>query len=316
MLVNKLVTLIVPCYNSEEYINNFLNSLLRQTYKNIQIIMVNDGSTDKTLDILNKRKKEFKEFNEFLIIDSENLGAAGAVNKALKYVNGEYLCWADSDDMLDEDNVLKKYEFLKNNQDFAMVCCNAEAIEYGTNKKMYDLEIKDKKSNIFYNLIYPGVPCYPGVFMIRTKALFNKIKNREIPYDRHVGQNWQLLLPVAYDGKCGYINECLYEYYIRSNSHSHKINNENIEITMEKQKEILFETIKFIPNEEQAKVRSFIENEYALKESNIAFKRNEKEKFNIAYRKIEKKKLNIVIKKIIINIKLFNKIYRKMKEKR
>lgn len=316
MLINKLVTLIAPCYNSEEYINNFLDSLLLQTYKNIQIILVNDGSTDNTLQILNKRKEEFKEFTEILIIDSTNLGAAGAVNKALKYVKGEYLCWADSDDALDKDNVLKKYEFLNNNQDFSMVCCNAEAIEYATDKKIYDLSVKTKKTNIFYELIYPGFPCYPGVFMIRTEKLFNKLKDREIPYDKKVGQNWQLLLPVAYDGKCGYIDKCLYKYYIRSNSHSHKVNNENIEITMEKQNEILYKIIEFLDDKEQVKVKNFIENVYAIKKMNIAFEKNEIEKFNIEYKKIKKIKIKFFIKKVIINNYYFNKIYRKIKEKK
>ena len=67
--------------------------------------------------------------------------------------------------------------------------------------------------------IISGIPAYPGVFMIRTKLLFDKLDDREIYYNREAGQNYQLLLPVAYDSKCGFIDNVLYKYYVRMDSH-------------------------------------------------------------------------------------------------
>lgn len=222
-LQQDLVSLIVPFYNAEEYLSRFLDSVLMQTYTNIQFILVNDGSTDGSNRIVENYKSELeKRLKTFIYLKQENGGAAKAVNNALKHVEGEFLTWADSDDVLHKDNIRLKYNYLKNNRLHGMVMCGAQAIEQETATKLYNLVLKEEKrdENMFRKII-EGIPCYPGVFMIRTQLLFDKIKNREIYYNREAGQNYQLLLPVAYDNKCGFIDNILYDYYVRKNSHSH-----------------------------------------------------------------------------------------------
>lgn len=98
-MIRDLVSIVIPCYNSEKYISDCLEAILDQTYKKLQVIIVNDGSSDKTKEIINLYKSKFEKLNiELKIIHQENLGQAAAVNNALKYVNGEYLVWQDSDD--------------------------------------------------------------------------------------------------------------------------------------------------------------------------------------------------------------------------
>ena len=120
MLKNDLVSLIVPFYNSEDYIERLLQSVLKQSYKKIQFILVNDGSTDRSEEIVLEYKKKLDNYlYEFIYLTQKNGGAASAVNNALKYVDGEFLTWADSDDELNVKNIEKKHLFLqKNNEMF------------------------------------------------------------------------------------------------------------------------------------------------------------------------------------------------------
>ena len=86
-----LVSVIVPCYNAEKYIGRFLDSILGQTYKKIQLIVVDDGSTDNTVNILKQYEKnmEKKDIKYIIIQQSKNQGQAAAVNEGLKFVKGE-----------------------------------------------------------------------------------------------------------------------------------------------------------------------------------------------------------------------------------
>ena len=107
--------MIVPIYNGEKYLRRFLKSVISQTYDNVQLILVNDGSTDCSDSIIKsyacELKAKFTEYiyiyqsNNDIYIYQSNNGAASAVCNALKYVEGEYLCWADCDDELLPDNI-------------------------------------------------------------------------------------------------------------------------------------------------------------------------------------------------------------------
>jgi len=93
-LENDKVTVVIPVYNSEKFLNYSIESVLSQSYKNIEIIAVDDGSTDSSREILQK-------FNEKItILEQKNLGLANAVNSAIKKMNGKWLKWLSPDDVL------------------------------------------------------------------------------------------------------------------------------------------------------------------------------------------------------------------------
>jgi len=98
--LTELVSIVLPCYNVSDYIKECLESLLQQTYKNIQIIAVNDGSTDDTLEIL-------KSYNDprLLIIDQANKGLGAARNAGYVHVQGQFVTFVDSDDYLSRDAI-------------------------------------------------------------------------------------------------------------------------------------------------------------------------------------------------------------------
>lgn len=94
------VSIVVPVYNTQEYLKKCIDSLLEQTYKNIEIICVNDGSTDQSGEILHRYAATD---NRIFVIDKVNTGVSDTRNKALEYITGEYLMFLDSDDWLDKE---------------------------------------------------------------------------------------------------------------------------------------------------------------------------------------------------------------------
>ena len=92
--MNPLVSVIIPVYNAEKYLRETIKSALNQTYKNIEIIAVNDGSSDGSLDILKSYDNKIK------IITKENGGTASALNMGIKHMRGEWFKWLSADDLL------------------------------------------------------------------------------------------------------------------------------------------------------------------------------------------------------------------------
>src|SRR5699024_165398 len=92
------LSIIVPIYNSEKRLGRCLNSIINQSYKNIEIILVNDGSTDTSLEICNEFKKKDSRVK---VINKENEGVALARNDGLLVATGDYIAFVDSDDYLD-----------------------------------------------------------------------------------------------------------------------------------------------------------------------------------------------------------------------
>src|SRR5580698_6746094 len=100
----KLISVIIPSYNAEKYITDCLNSIIQQTYTSWEIIVINDGSTDKTLEILNQNK--YKE--KITVITIANGGAAAARNIGLKNAVGEFIQFLDADDIILPDKFEKQ----------------------------------------------------------------------------------------------------------------------------------------------------------------------------------------------------------------
>ena len=106
----KKVSIIIPVYNSSKHIKECLNSVINQTYKNLEIIVVNDNSTDNTMDIVNSYKdKRIKVIN--LV---KNSGVSIARNKGVEISTGDYVCFLDSDDCWNLEKIEKQVNFIKN----------------------------------------------------------------------------------------------------------------------------------------------------------------------------------------------------------
>ena len=123
-----LISVIVPCYNVEKYVEQCLHSLVRQTYKNLQIICVNDGSTDKTKDVLD----EYDFFyGNIYIIDKPNGGLSSARNAGLNKAYGQLITFVDSDDFLLPDTLSRAAQSFMSDKDLDLYVYGMEAFTEG-----------------------------------------------------------------------------------------------------------------------------------------------------------------------------------------
>lgn len=226
MFMNKLVSIITPCYNGEKFVSRFLDSILAQSYNYIELIIINDGSTDNTENIILSYEKKFKEKNYRLIyIKQENSGQSEAINKGLSIFKGEYLTWLDSDDFLPSNAIKTKVDFLNSNKKYGTVVSKIQVVEEDSFKNLGLQErIRPKgEETIFYDLIIGKNVFYtPGGYMVRTSMFKDAMPNPlQIEAPREIGQNYQLLLPIVYKYPVGYINDICYYYVVRRDSHSH-----------------------------------------------------------------------------------------------
>ena len=122
MKKNPLVSVIVPVYNVEKYLRQCLDSILGQTYKNLEIIIVNDGSTDSSANII----KEYKKTDDrIVVISQKNQGLSAARNAGVKKATGNYIMFVDSDDWIAPDIV----EYLRPGRADVSICSHYESSE-------------------------------------------------------------------------------------------------------------------------------------------------------------------------------------------
>lgn len=229
MIKKDLVSIITPCYNGEEYIDQYAKSILNQTYNKLELIFINDGSTDSTEEKILSYQKQFEEKGiRFIYKKQENKGQAAAINVGLKIFEGEFLIWPDSDDVLHKDSIEKNVNFLQHHNEYALVRDAVDSIDFATNQIISTFRLNPNKVNesIFEDLIFENDVFYaPVSYMVRTKEFLEANPTRTI-FETRFGQNWQMLLPITHKNKCGYIDEILCDYYVRANSHSRQKTND------------------------------------------------------------------------------------------
>lgn len=167
MSENPKVSVIVPVYNVERYLENCLNTLINQTLPDIEIICINDGSKDNSLNIL----KNFASKDERIrIIDKDNEGLSAARNDGLKAACGEYVGYVDSDDWVSLDFFEKLYDAAKRN-DCDVACGNI--IRCGKKVQKYKVQYKEEK------YITAKLEKIKAVEIPRYNYVWNKIYRRD-----------------------------------------------------------------------------------------------------------------------------------------
>ena len=266
--MEELVSIVSPCFNVEKYIGDYLQSVLSQSYSNIELILIDDASEDSTGDIIKSYVPEFKKkgYSLIYIKQEENRGQAAAINRGLNIFSGTYFTWMDSDDIYYKDAIKKKVEYLEENQDKDFVINWGEIVDYSDLNKRKGILKREKptgKDEFFKDLLDEyNVVFAPGVILVKADAIKNCIKDLHI-YESREGQNWQLMLPLAYSCKCGYLEEILFKYVVHNDSHSHlkrtyerEIERRNNFFTLQK------ETIKNIVAMDEADKEKWIHYSY------------------------------------------------------
>lgn len=155
MMYNDLISIIIPVYNVEKYIEKCVDSILNQSYKNIEIIFIIDGSEDDSEKILRKYQKLD---NRIYIYNQENKGVSIARNVGIKRSNGIYVMFVDADDWINKDTIKIMLEKKNsNNVDIIKCCFSREFVQENMSlpsEKMYEKDVFIKKYQ-FDNLLYP-----------------------------------------------------------------------------------------------------------------------------------------------------------------
>lgn len=244
---NIKLSIIVPVYNVEEYLNRCIDSLLKQTLKEIEIILVDDGSTDSSPQICDEYEKNNSNIK---VLHLENGGPARARNKGIEIATGEYIGFADSDDYCHPEQFEKLYQNAKdNNSDIAMCSFFVDSVKglepiiipfqplYNSNE-----EIKNKVIRCFYGEYVHGLNSL--WIKIFRRSLLNDNNIRMDETLRRAEDKWFIFEALKVSDVFSYIKENLYYYYQNESSIMHNSQNDSYEQLLNGKKRLLKENEK------------------------------------------------------------------------
>lgn len=233
----KKVSVIIPTFNGDKYINRSIESVLSQTFKDFEIIVIDDGSINDVYGIL----KPYIENNIIKYIRQENAGPGPARKNGILRSSGEYIAYIDDDDIWsDKDKLKKQVEFLDNNNDYVIVG-TAGHLFYEDDNEYADYNVLDKDESIRKRILI-GNQFIQSSLLIRRSVLGDLC---DYPIVRvGVAEDYLLLLKVGLLGKWANLKEKMIIYTIRSGS----ITDKNRKSVIKNNIKIITRYKKYYPN--------------------------------------------------------------------
>lgn len=215
METEKLVSIIVPIYNEEKTLERCVNSLTGQTYKSVEILLVDDGSTDSSATICNTYAEKDPRIKS---LHKSNGGAGDSRNFGIRHCKGEYLCFVDADDAL-VDTMVEKLVYYIEHEEVNIAGCQNVQIDKYDNKHTSPLQYKEGKIStyeIIINTLYQEKNAWG--------AAWAKIFKRELFHDNafpcsNSMEDYQAVLPIMFEQEhIYYTEEALYMHFYNENS--------------------------------------------------------------------------------------------------
>ncbi len=219
------VSVVIPVYKVEDYIENTLRSVVNQTYKNLEIILVDDGSPDQSIEIAENYLSNYRDI-DWRVIHQKNSGLSAARNKGIENATGDWIICPDSDDFIDSCTI---DEMLATAKKFNVDCvfCGYKSVtidnidEKSFSVKQPQLYNSSELKSLFLKrhiiLLVPG--------MLIRKEKYDTLKfDTSCPYDEDIHFLWRLIFKCE---KAAYISTPLYNYLSRSTSMVHTLKPEN-----------------------------------------------------------------------------------------
>ena len=227
-----MISIILPVYNVAKYLSECMDSVLKQTYSDLEVICINDGSTDDSLEIL----EEYASLdNRVVIINQENKGQGAARNKGIKLAKGEYILFVDPDDWVEADTVESAYQIAKNN--------NAQIVQFNYqtyNESSGEFQKHNLAKQLFdlygYNLEIEKSFCFKDVkknclhsfdmHIVNRLYLTKFLKDNNIIFsDCRYGEDWLFSIGTLIKADMiFYLDKYNYNYRIRNDSSCNSIN--------------------------------------------------------------------------------------------
>lgn len=208
------ISVIIPVYNTEKYVENCIRSIMNQTYDNLEIICINDGSTDNSLDVLRKLEKED---SRIIVIDKENEGQGLSRNRGIETATSEWLSFIDSDDFLE----LNAYELIVPN-----LTDETDFVHFGIQMLYEDGTEVIRTDNKYYDVKYTGLIEIPRSKIHKadfsaSNKLFRKsvIDKYHIRFEKILYEDFQFTMQyISMVDRVYYMPDKLYNYLRRSGS--------------------------------------------------------------------------------------------------
>lgn len=206
--MEKIISVVIPIYNTEKYLEDCIKSVVNQSYTNLDIILVNDGSTDKSKDICEKWTKKDSRIR---LINQSNMGAAMAKNVGLNNIKGDLFMILDSDDLLHKNNIEILYHYMQKEKSDIIEACyttiykefknidihqNSKKENFNTENALKELIISRKFHQTPWNKLY------------KTELL----KDIRFPKDKYIDDEYWTYKLFANAKRITWINEVLYYY--------------------------------------------------------------------------------------------------------
>ena len=217
MMTSELVSIVIPVYNSEKYLEECLNSVLDQTYENIEIIAVDDGSTDSSYDILKKYS------DKIVVLSQKNSGLASALNLGISKMNGTWLKWFSPDDVMFSNTIEDLVTATKNISDKIIIYSNWQLInQNGDFLRNFSESNYNELSKFDFNIrLLSGQQINVNTSLIPFSLIKNKCSFRDLEEPVAIDYDFFLRAALLFDTKFYFIEKSLIRYRIHSNQLSH-----------------------------------------------------------------------------------------------
>ncbi|RFC55741.1 glycosyltransferase family 2 protein [Brumimicrobium aurantiacum] len=216
MKESALISVVIPCYNGKDFIVETINSVLKQKYTNFEILIVNDGSTDNSVEVIQSIRDK-----RIILIDKANTGVSDSRNLGFKKARGEFIIFLDADDLLSTNFFEKAIENFTVNRSVDYLTCGIIQIDEKSEAILNENVLRGTYENVQNEIVsfLPNISTCPSAYIYRKESLtqHNIYYNKALssPADRY------FLLEVGAHLKGGFMIEAKLKYRIHPNSMSH-----------------------------------------------------------------------------------------------
>lgn len=208
--MNPLVSIIIPVFNSEKTIQATLDSVMNQTYKNLEIITINDGSTDRSESII----KQNNHSQSIRCFKQTNKGVSAARNAGMKKATGKYITFLDSDDLWDKNKIQIQAEIMENNSEMDLLATNKDGVKF---KKFLWFEIKELTPISLKLMLYKN-------FLLTSTVMYKRSLLNTIGYfdeKMRYSEDMDYFCRIAAQYKCFLYNESLVSAWNNKPAYGH-----------------------------------------------------------------------------------------------
>jgi len=222
-----LISVILSVYNAEQYLEEAIQSILNQTYKNFEFIIIDDGSKDNSLGIIREYRKRDKRI---VVITRENKGLIESLNEGIKAANGKYIARMDADDIAMPNRFEEQIKYMESHEE--VVVCGSFIETFGSKKMIRKYPISNADIRAYF--VFKSPFAHPAT-MIRTKILTRKM------YDNHYthAEDYKLWMDLMSEGEMYNIPKVLLKYRVTPEQITSAFKNESIIISKQIRREYI-----------------------------------------------------------------------------